>query len=105
MTLITNFRKYFFSLLFRLTRFYQQDKTVIIMKLDWKLLTSGKILAEFPFRLHVAVMCSGGRYTGGRQHHRASDVTAAVAGLSMHPVLCVQTLPGQEEHQKEEEER
>lgn len=61
--------------------------------------------AEFLFRLHVAVMYSGGRYTGGRQHHRASDVTAAASGLSLHPVLCVQTLPGQEEHQKEEEER
>lgn len=51
----------------------------------------------------VVVMCSGGRYTGGRQHHRASDVTTAAAGLSLHPVLRVQTLPGQEDQEKEEE--
>ncbi len=47
-------------------------------------------------------MCSGGRYTGGRQHHRASDITTAAAGLSLHPVLRVQTLPGQEDQEEEE---
>lgn len=40
---------------------------------------------------------TGGRYTGGRQHHRARDITTAAAGLSLHPVLLVQTLPGQED--------
>lgn len=50
----------------------------------------------------VVVMCSGGRYTGGRQHHRASDITTAAAGLSLHHVLRVQTLPGQEDQEKEE---
>lgn len=50
-------------------------------------------------------MYSGGRYIGGRQHHRASDVTTAAAGLSLYPVLCVQTLPGQEDQEKEEEDR
>lgn len=48
-------------------------------------------------------MSSGCRYTGGRQHHRTSDVTTAAPRLALHPVLRVQTLPcqdGQEEEEK-----
>lgn len=50
-------------------------------------------------------MSSGGGYTGGRQHHRTSDITAAASRIALHLVLRVQTLPCQDVQEEEEEEK
>lgn len=48
---------------------------------------------------------TGGWHPGWRQHHRASDVSTAAPGVSLHTVLRLQTLPRKEDQDQEEEER
>lgn len=47
---------------------------------------------------------SGGGYPGGGQHHRAGDLSAPPAGLTLHPVLHLQALQREKEEEKDEEE-
>lgn len=44
----------------------------------------------------------GGRCSGGREHHRGGDISAAALSFSVHPVLRVQTLAQEEREEKEE---
>lgn len=46
---------------------------------------------------------AGGGHPGGGQHHCAGDVSAPLAGLALHPVLCLQALQREEEEKEEEE--
>lgn len=47
---------------------------------------------------------AGGGHPGGRQRHRAGDIPAAPAGVTLHPLLRLQALPGRQEEEEEEEE-